>query len=175
MKAIFKPEDANKIIVRDADINEASLIINFLDKIKNGATLEAQATFNGNYETNGILFSVADAPKSTDTPICIPTEAIVTNDTLNMPVFKIDVKSTGANYVCYKVDTTVWETFKVLLEGLGLDNISVTSEGSILADNETGSVISASIVIPRGLFQYVNSIDSTTNNFNDNIMLTLGE
>lgn len=175
MKAIFKPEDANKLIVRDADINEASLIINFLDKIKNGATLEAQATFNGNYETNGILFSITDAPKSTDTPVCIQTDTIITNDSTNLPVFKIDVKPAGSNYVSYKVDVTVWETFKVLLEGLGLTDVSVTPEGTILASNETGAAISASIVIPRGLFQYVSSIDSTTNNFNDNIVLTLGE
>lgn len=175
MKAIFKPEDANKLIVRDADINEASLIINFLNKIKNGATLAAQATFNGNYETNGILFTVEEAPVVPDTPSYIGTDVVVTNDPLNLPVFKMDVKPSSTNYTSYKVDSSVWETLKTVLEGLGLTSPSITADGIITASNDTSAIIEATIVIPKGLFQYVSSLDSTVNNFNDNIVLTLGE
>lgn len=175
MKAIFKPENANKLIVRDADINEASLIINYLDKIKNGATLTAQATFNGNYEVNGILFNIEDAPVVPDTPAYISTTVDITNDLLNLPVFKIDVKASGTNYTSFKTDAAIWDTLKTTLEGLGLASPSITSDGVILADNQSGSIIEATIVLPKGLFQYVNAIDSTVNNFNDNIVLTLGE
>ena len=175
MKAIFKPEDANKLIVRDADINEASLIINFLDKIKNGATLAAKATFNGNYETNGILFTVEEAPIIPDTPSYISTDVTVTNDSLSLPVFKIDIKPSSTNYTSYKTDVTAWETLKTTLEGLGLNNPSITTDGVIVAENESGLSINATIVIPKNLLQYVNAIDSTVNNFNDNIVLTLGE
>lgn len=175
MKAIFKPEDANKLIVRDADINEASLIINFLDKIKNGATLAAQATFNGNYETNGILFTIEDAPVVPDVPSYIGTSVDVVNDPLDLPVFKITVNPASPNYVSFKVDINAWETLKTTLEGLGLESPSIKVDGTITAANNSGEIITATIVIPKGLFQFVSEVDSTVNNFNDNIVLTLGE
>ena len=175
MKAIFKPEDANKLIVRDADINEASLIINYLNKIKNGATLSAQSTFNGNYEVNGILFTVEDAPVIPDVPSYIGVKADAVNDLLNLPVFKINVKPVSTNYTSFKVDATVWETLKTTIEGLGLESPSITANGQIVAENNSDNIITATIVIPKGLFQYVSEIDSTVNNFSDNIVLTLGE
>ena len=178
MKAIFKPEDASKLIVRDADINEASLIINFLDKIKKGAPLEAQATFNGNYETNGILFSLGEIPDTPEeTPTYLKIEADVTNSQMDLPVFKIKLSPAynADMYMSYKVDITVWDEFKNVLESIGLANPSITPDGVIVADNTTSVIISASIVIPRGLLQYINTVDSTTENFNDTLVVKLGE
>lgn len=174
MKAIFKPEDANKLIVRDADINEASLIINFLDKIKKGATLEAQAIFNGNYETNGILFTITEKSQPVEVPGYLKINATITNDELNLPLFKITVTPATPSYLSYKIDGSLWAPLKTTLEALGLTNPSISSDGSIIANNETNIPISASIVIPKGLFQYLNVEDSTTNNFNDNLVITLG-
>lgn len=173
MKAIFKPEDANKLIVRDADINEASLIINFLDKISKGATLETKACYNGNYEVNGILFSLADVVDPVITPSYIEVAATVINDIANLPVFKIDVKATSGA-TSFKIDSTILDTVKATLEGLGLTDVSATTDGVILANNPGDAPISASIVIPKGLFQFVTE-DANTNNFNDNLVITLGE
>lgn len=174
MKAIFKPEDANKLIVRDADTNEASLITNFLDKIKLGAPLEAQPVYNGNYEINGVLLTVGDVPaEKPEVTIYLPVEATVTNDLINLPLFRIKVKALDTECTSFKVDEMLFDSFKALLEKLKLENISVLPDGTITAENNTGTAISATIVIPRGLFQYVNASDSSTLNYNDNLAIDL--
>lgn len=176
MKAIFKPEDARKLIVRDADINEASLITNFLGSIKKGASLEAQPAYNGNQEVNGIVFTVGAEP---DTPVestlYIPVEASITNDLLNLPLLKIKITATDPSYTSFKVDEKLFESFKDVLTKLKLENVSITSDGTIVAENNTEAPITAMVVIPRGLLQYVNSNDSSTLNFNDNATISLGE
>lgn len=176
MKAIFKPEDANKLIVRDADTNEASLISNFLDKIKAGAPLEAQPVYNGNYEVNGLLFTVGAIPVTpVDVTTYIPVKATVTNSLLDLPLFRIKLEPEGSEYTSFKVDESIAEIFKATLTKLKLINISILSDGTIVAENPTESAIAATIVIPRGLFQYVNADNSTLLNFNDNLAIELGE
>ena len=47
MRALFKPEDGNVLLVRDADFNESTLLRSFCDKIKKGATIEVQERNTG--------------------------------------------------------------------------------------------------------------------------------
>lgn len=177
MKAIFKTEDANKLIIRDADSNEASLIISFLNKIKEGAPLDTTAIYNGNYEVNGLLLSLGsiEEPVEQETDTHIQIRAEVTNNKSDLPLFKIELKQAyGDNYLAYKVDFEKWESVKTILEGLGLQNASITSDGVITAENTSEvTVPAATILIPKGLIQYLNKVDSTTTNYNDDLVISI--
>ena len=174
MKAIFKPEDPSKLIIRDADKNEASLIINFLNEIKNGAPINTEAIYNGNYEVNGVIFKLDEIPEIVETPTYIQISGEVTNSLEQLPLFKIQLLPTySTNYMSYKIDYTKWDKLRLVLEELGLKNPSIGICGQIIAKNDSGVLVDASIVIPQGLIQYINKNDSTTNNFNDGLVLSL--
>lgn len=177
MKAIFKPEDANKLIIRDADTNEASLIVNFLEKIKNGASLDTTAIFNGNYEINGILLSLGSVPteEPVETDTNIQVKADVTNNLSDLPLFKIELKQAyGDSYMSYKVNYEKWDQVKTVLEGIGLQNVSITTDGVITAENPGNMVVpSTQIVIPKGMLQYLNKCDSSTSNYNDTLVIDI--
>lgn len=174
MKAIFKPEDPSKLIIRDADKNEASLIINFLNEIKNGAPINTEAIYNGNYEVNGIIFKLDKAPEITEMPTYIQISGEVTNSLDKLPLFKIQLTPTySTNYMSYKIDYTKWDELRLVLKELGLKNPSIGTCGQIVAKNDSGVLVDASIVIPQGLIQYINKNDSTTDNFNDSLVLSL--
>lgn len=57
MRAIFKPDDPTKLIIRDADTNEVSLIKYFMSIISNGGELLADTRFDLNDNPAGILFT----------------------------------------------------------------------------------------------------------------------
>lgn len=174
MKAIFKPEDPSKLIIRDADKNEASLIINFLNETKNGAPINTEAIYNGNYEVNGVIFKLDEIPEIVETPTYIQISGEVTNSLEQLPLFKIQLLPTySTNYMSYKIDYTKWDELRLVLEELGLKNPSIGTCGQIVAKNDSGVLVDASIVIPQGLIQYINKNDSTTNNFNDGLVLSL--
>lgn len=174
MKAIFKPENADVLIVRDSDVNEASLISNFLRKIENGASVDFRAAYNGNQEINGLVLTVSEVPeKELDIPTYIKIVADITNDEANYPLFRIVVKPEDEKFMSYKLDSDKWEILKTLFEGVGLVNASITPDGIITAQNDSGSFITSNLVIPKGLFQYLNSEDSSVLNYNESLIIKL--
>ncbi len=175
MRALFKQEDPNVLIIRDADWNEASLLIRYLDSIKNGASLDAKAAYNGNQEVNGIVFTVTEKPVDPVVDTYIKVNALVTNSVLDLPVFRIQLLPESENYKSFKVDTAKWADLRETLGALGVEDLSITPQGDIVGVNRSGFVIEGTVVIPRGLLQYVDVVSSTTNNFNDLLALTLND
>lgn len=174
MKAIFKPEKADVLIIRDSDANEASLISNFLRKIENGASVDFKAAYNGNQEINGLVLTVSEVPeKELDIPTHIKIVADVTNDEANYPLFRIEVRPENENFMSYKLDSDKWEILKTLFEGIGLVDASITPDGIITARNDSGSFITSNLVIPKGLFQYLNAEDSSVLNYNESLIIKL--
>ena len=55
MKSLFKPENSSVLIIRDADLNEAMLLKNFLLKVENGADVKFEAAYNGKYNVTRVL------------------------------------------------------------------------------------------------------------------------
>ena len=175
MKAIFKQENPNVLIIRDADKNEASLLIGYLNKIKQGADIISKAAFNGNQEVNGIVFEVKEKIVEPETRVSIKVNATVTNRPEDLPVFRIELLPESSNYNSFKVDTEKWNDLKAVLETLGVVNLSITSGGDIVGANYSGVIVDGVIVIPSGLLQYVDLVNATTNSFNDNVKVILGE
>lgn len=176
MRALFKPEDGNVLLVRDADFNESTLLRNFSNKVKNGAVIEVQERNTGvNDLLTGLVFTVKDSITPVPTPSYISTNSTVKNSLIDLPLFSIEVKADNENYTLFKYDTDIWAVLKLNLESLGLTDVTITSNGLILGNNETSSVISGSITLPKGLFQFVNRVDASVYNFNDDQEIVLGE
>lgn len=175
MRALFKQEDPTVLIVRDADWNEASLVVKYLESIKNGATLEAKAAYNGNQEVNGIVFTATAKEVKPDTGLFIKVKATVTNATEYLPVFRIQLAPESDSYLPFSLDEDKWAGFKAVLEGLGAEDLSITPQGDIVGSNKTGAAFEGSIVVPRGLLRFVNSLDGTTNIYNDSLDIDLAE
>lgn len=175
MRALFKQEDPNVLIIRDADWNEASLLIKYLDSIKNGASLAAKAAYNGNQEVNGIVFTITEKQVDPETESFIKVNATITNNALDLPVFRIQLAPESENYKSFKIDSTKWSDLKSILGDLGVEDLSITPQGDVVGANRSGVIVEGTIVIPKGLLQYVDIITDTTNNYNDSLIITLGE
>ena len=175
MRALFKQENPNILIIRDADWNEASLLMRYLDNIKNGASLDAKAAYNGNQEVNGIVFTITEKEPVPETDSYIKVKATITNDSLNLPVFRIQLASESENYNAFKINQDKWTDLKLVLSALGVADLSITPKGDIVGANRSGVVVEGTVVIPKGLIQYVDVVTSTTNNFSDALTITLGE
>nr|DAW53749.1 MAG TPA: protein of unknown function (DUF4925) [Caudoviricetes sp.] len=176
MRALFKPEDGNVLLVRDADINESTLLRNFCNKVKNGAVIEVQERNTGvNDLLTGLVFTVTEAETPVDVPSYISIVSTVVNKTTELPLFSIDFKPENANYLQFKVDISKWALLKYDLEALGLTNVTLTSEGNIIASNDSLDIVRGVITVPKGLFQYVNKLDASVNNFSDITEIVLGD
>lgn len=175
MRAIFKQEDPNILIVRDADWNEASLIIRYLDSIKNGAVIETKASYNGNQEVNGIVFTIKETEVKPAEDFYVSMKAEVVNDPEDLPVFRITLSSEQNIFNAFKVDNAKWNDFKEVLSALGLTDISITPSGDIVAANLSGITVGGTIVVPKGLLQFVDVLHDTTNNYSDSLVISLGE
>ena len=176
MRALFKPENPNVLIIRDADWNEASLLVRYLENIKGGANLEAKAAYNGNQEVNGIVFTITEKEKQpVDVETFIKINAKITNDSSNLPVFRIELTPESVNYNSFKIDENAWNNLKLVLNALGVTDLSITPSGDIVGVNLSGIAVEGTITIPRGLLRYVDIVSSTTNNFSDSLVITLGE
>ena len=173
MRALFKQENPNVLIIRDADWNEASLLIRYLDNIENGASLEAKAAYNGNQEVNGIVFTVKTEQEQPIIKKYINIKAIVTNDVENLPVFRIRLLPEEVNFTSFKLDESKWAELKEVLDVLGVTDLSITSQGDIVGANTSGSVITGTIVVPKGLLQFLDSSEGTVDNYNSSLAVTL--
>lgn len=174
MKSLFKPENSSVLIIRDADLNEAMLLKNFLLKVENGADVKFEAAYNGNHEMNGLVLTVSEVPeKKLDIPTYIPITVNVINDEAHYPVFGLNVNPADEKYIGYKIDEAKWGLVKTLFEGIGLTNASISPDGNITARNDSGSFITSSLVIPKGLFQYLNTEDSSVLNYNESLVIRL--
>lgn len=173
MRALFKQEDPNVLIIRDADWNEASLLIRYLDNIKDGAKIETKAAYNGNQEVNGIVFTIDTKKPEPAGDTFIKVNAEVTNDDMDLPVFRIQLSTESENYNPFKIDESRWADFKEVLETLGITDLSITTQGDIVGANTTGAVISGTIVIPKGLVRYVDTVTGLTNVYSDSLSITL--
>lgn len=176
MRALFKPEDGNVLLIKDADFNESTLLHNFSNKVKNGATIEVQERNTGvNDLLTGLVFIVKEADVPVDVPSYISIVSTVVNKTTELPLFSIDFKADNENYIQFKVDISKWALLKYDLEALGLTNVTITSEGKVIANNGGLDIIRGVITIPKGLFQYVNKLDASVNNFSDIAEIVLGD
>ena len=123
---------------------------------------------------NGLVLTVSEVPeKKLDIPTYIPITVNVINDEAHYPVFGLNVNPADEKYIGYKIDEAKWELVKTLFEGIGLTNASISPDGNITARNDSGSFITSSLVIPKGLFQYLNTEDSSVLNYNESLVIRL--
>lgn len=174
MRALFKPENGDVLLIKDADINESTLLHNFSEKIKNGASLEVEERNTGiNDMVTGMVFTVKEAVDPSTIPNNISITSTVINSKLNLPLFEIDILPEDDNFIHFKVNECKWGVLKCTLESLGLSGATITSEGKIIAKNSGEDIITGSVTIPEGLFQFVNKEDASVNNFNSELEISL--
>jgi len=179
LKAIFKPDDSNVLVLRDGDTNEIALVKIFLDKLRAGHSVEIKERIGITGDLCGMILKLSDEPINPDDPD-IPVEPAyidivtdVVNDFSNLPLFKLSIISVLPEYVGLKIDLKVWALLKEELIDLGLDTPSITSDGVIIAENITGDVIVGNVIIPEGLINYVGP-EEMTNYYNAELEIELG-
>ena len=144
MRAIFKPDEPTKLIVRDADVNEVSLIQYFMNTVKSGGTLTADTRFDLNDKPAGILFTATAkseggegtlGPTIPDKPcrpggdpefsiyVVVNTDEIIQGDTYKVR-YTLDEE-----YEVRSMDVGVYEDLKLALMP-NFDKITFSFEGN---------------------------------------------
>lgn len=176
MRALFKPEDGNVLIIKDADFNESTLLHNFFNNFKGGNySVEVQERNTGIHDSlTGLVFKLVEQEKPIEVITYIKTNQKVTNIDETLPLFMIEFTPDNSNYLNFKVDISKWALFKLRLEDLGLTDVTITNDGKVIGNNGTGAAINGIVTVPKGLFQFVNRLDSSVSNFSDIVELVLG-
>lgn len=163
MRALFKPTEADKIIISGADYNEQTLITEFVNKASNGFSLSAEKRYDFNNEIDGLVISLKEIiVDPTEEYIYLPF-ANITQGNDDSRVFKLTFEpDSSSGYTIFKYDTDAYNQVKASLEALGLQDVEISSHFEIIARNETGGAVFGTLEIPKGLFQMINSEDNRT-------------
>lgn len=176
MRAVFKPAEADKIIISGADINEISLISQFVNRGKN-ASIEAEARYDFNNEIDGLVIKIGPKintgiPVEED-PIYLPFVDFHQRNDANR-LFKLDFEvDNGGGYYIFKHDRELFLELKKQIENLGISNVEIDCKFDIIGINNTGGSIFSKITIPRGLFRMINKNDGKTNYYSDEFEIEL--
>lgn len=187
MRAIFKPDDPKKLIVRDADVNEVSLINYFIGLTQDGGSVTAETRYDLNDKPAGILFTAKDKEETEkEDPVYVKVNPSKILNDGTIVSFILDVEH--ENVVPYSIDAKLWENLKLRLENLGLvdvDIVTVNSEESeeskinvdprITAMNPTGRPVDTIFEVPAEFVRYVDRDTNKTNVYSQIFTVILRE
>lgn len=135
-----------------SDLNEALIKMNdLLDKfLRVDLSLIDKIETNSEISTN--LLKVIDVNSNM---------LIIVNDGNKLSI-KFDLSSLN-DYTIVNVNNEIFETIKTYLESLGFTNVALTDTFEIVADNTTGSPISGTMTVEKGLFTLYSRKTGTSN------------
>lgn len=176
MKALFKPADADKIIISGADVNEATLISQFINKCNDGLSLKAESRYDFNNEIDGLVIKLVakepEKPEEEENKYLPFVDVFQRNDANRL--FKIDFEvDNDGEYYIFNYDRELFFKLKDELEALGVQDVEMDSKFDIVGRNDTSGSIFGTIEIPAGLFRMINRDTGKTNIYSDAMVLEL--